>query len=1115
MYVSIAIASLLIWSCSQPPQDQLFTKVSSRSTGIDFKNTLRETDEFNVLKYGYFYNGGGVAIGDINNDGLADIYLTANMKASHLYLNKGEWKFDEIAEQAGVEAAGLWNTGVTMADVNNDGWLDIYVCRSAANLEIRRKNLLFINNKDLTFTESAAAYGLDDGGYSTQAAFFDYDKDGDLDMFLLNHSIQDYAGFSQMLPTFKNRKSNIYGDRLYRNDLIPTEDGSFGRFLNMTAQSGILTNVLGFGLGVAIEDLNQDGWLDIYVSNDYNEEDYCYINQQDGTFKESVREYFNHTSLFSMGSDIADINNDGLPEVYTLDMLPEDNYRQKMATGADNFDKKQVLYNSGFHNQSMRNMLHLNNGDGSYSEIGQFSGVSNTDWSWAAFFADFDLDGWKDLFVSNGYKSDYTNMSFMSYATDMVSASDEDPTNSIPQLLAKIPSIHVPNYIYKNNRDLTFTNMTKEWGLGEVTLSNGASYGDLDNDGDLDLIVNNINEPLAVFKNNADKLENRNYLRLKFANCPLNRLGFGTSVVLKSDGTVQHQTLIPTRGFQSSVEPVLTFGLGESTTVEEINISWPNGEETLITNVSANQVLTIEYDTVNSNTSPSNIESTALFSTNIEDNLGIEYRHREKGFNDFKREPLLPHMLSTQGPQMSVGDLNKDGLDDLYIGGSTGVAGGVWIQQSNGIFIPKEQDAFESDKNSEDLGSILFDADNDGDLDLYVTSGSNEAPEGSAEYLDRLYINDSRGKFSKAEDHLPDISTSNSSVTAGDVDNDGDLDLFVGGRLVPGKYPYSPGSHILINDGQGKFSNQTEEVGNSLQEVGMVTDAQFVHLNNDEYIDLITIGEWEPIRFYFNENGKLIEGGTITDKESGNPSNATGWWNKLASADIDGDGDMDFILGNFGQNSQIQASETKPVNIIAKDFDNNGSIDPIVSYYVGDDFSPMAPRDDLIGQLVTLKKRFQSYEDYAKVSTNDLFSQDELDGAISLNVNILHTSYLENKGDGSFLISSLPSPAQWSPTYGIMVHDFNSDGHLDVLLGGNFADTRVQFGKYDASKGTLLYGDGSGGFDPATNRKVGLLVQGYVRDIELLKLSSGKEAIAIAKNNEEIQIIEINQTADE
>ena len=705
---SLALFGLLwLASCaSERESDSLFALLSSRQTGVDFRNTVRASEAFHVLKYGYFYNGGGVAAGDVNKDGLPDLYFTGNLVASHLYINRGDFRFTEAAEAAGVAAAGLWNTGVTMADVNGDGWLDIYVCRSAAAAADRRRNLLFINNGDPqgpasipTFTERAAEYGLDDPGYSTQAAFFDYDRDGDLDMYLLNHSVQEYAGFSRLLETYKTRINPAYGDKLYRND--------DGHFRDVSSKAGIIQNVLGFGLGVAVDDFDQDGWLDIYVSNDYNEEDYLYLNQQDGSFREALREHIGHTSLFSMGSDVADYNNDGRPDILSLDMLPEDNYRQKMTAGPDHYDKYQRLIASGFYHQTMRNMLQLNNGNGSFSEIGQLAGISNTDWSWAALFADFDNDGWKDLFVSNGYAADYTNMDFMAYtANEKIKADRQQTEVAVADLLSKIPTVPVPNYLFRNQGDLTFRKVSAEWGLEQPSLSNGAAYADLDDDGDLDLVVNNINAEAFVYRNRSVERGGGHYLKIKLKGQKGNTAGLGARVCLYVDEQPYCQRLMPTRGFQSSVEPVLHFGVGAATRIDRVAVEWPTGLAQQLTEVPVDQTLLLEEEDAGTGIpSPEALQAPPLFAS-LTAAQSIDFTHRENDYNDFKREALLPRMLSTQGPRLAKGDVNGDGLDDLYLGGARGAAGQLFIQQPDGRFRSAAGQPFGEHAGSEDTDAM-------------------------------------------------------------------------------------------------------------------------------------------------------------------------------------------------------------------------------------------------------------------------------------------------------------------------------------------------------------------------------------------------------------------------
>ena len=1086
-------------SCTKKQEKKLFTLMDPDDTGITFKNLLKETEQFNVLEYGYLYNGGGVSVGDLNNDGLVDIYFTGNMVGSRLYINQGNWEFEEMAQKAGVFAEGLWNTGTTMADVNADGFLDIYVCRSAAKDPQKRKNQLFINNGDLTFTERGAEYGVDDSGYSTQGAFFDYDKDGDLDLYVLNHSTQEYAGFGQITPQLKNKKNTAYSDKLYQNNE--------GKFTDVSDAAGLISNVLGFGLGIGISDLNNDTWPDIYVSNDYNEQDYLYINNQNGTFSESLEDFIGHTSLFSMGSDIADINNDGYTDIMTLDMLPEDNYRQKMVSGPDNYDKYSLLVKSGFYNQSMRNMLQLNNKGTSFSEIGQLAGVSNTDWSWASLFADLDNDGYKDLFITNGYKRDYTNMDFMNYAVqEKLNENKTGKRTAIMQLLEKMPSTIVENYTYKNTGTLSFDKVNSDWGLNQKSLSNGAAYADLDNDGDLDLVVNNIEQEPFVYRNNSEAFLKNHYLKVKLKGDNSNTFGIGSKVeVFSGPDTRMVQEIMPTRGYQSSVDFNLVFGLGDISTVDSIKVYWPNGKTQALNSVNADQTITLDQKDA---TTPLPLETipTPSFFLNITSDSTVSYTHSENNFIDFKREQLLPHLLSTQGPRLAVADVNRDGLEDFFVGGAKGSPGAILIQSRDGTFLASNQEVLKTDANSEDLDALFFDADNDGDNDLYVVSGGADFDREDEDLKDRFYINDGYGNFKKSASALPSTMTSGSCVAAGDFDHDGDTDLFVGGRLEPGLYPNAPRSYVLENNGQGKFSDVTSNSNANLLNPGMVTDALWTDFDGDDKLDLILVGEWMNIRVFKNTGAKLSE---ITT-ESG-LSNTHGWWNSIMAGDFDNDGDQDYILGNFGHNSQLKASAEEPVTLYVKDFDGNGSQDPILCSYVMGESYPVFSKDDLVGQLSGLKSRYVNYSDYAGQKITDIFEEEDLADAELLKASILSSSYMENLGNGKFQITSLPSEAQFSPIYGILIDDFNADGNKDILAAGNFFGTRVKYGRYDANKGVLLLGDGSGKFSVVSGGDSGLILNAEVRDVKSLQKSDGTKILLFAQNNEPLQVYKINR----
>ena len=1085
-------------SCVEENDKTLFTLMDADDTGIKFRNILKETEQFNVLEYGYLYNGGGVAIGDINNDSLPDIYFTGNMVGSRLYLNKGDWKFKEIAKEAGVFAEGLWNTGTTMADVNADGLLDIYVCRSAAKDAAKRRNQLFINNGDLTFTERGAEFGVDDSGYSTHAAFFDYDKDGDLDLYVLNHSTQEYAGFGQITPQLKNRKNTAYSDKLYKNEQ--------GKFTDVSEQAGLISNVLGFGLGIGISDLNNDGWPDIYVSNDYNEQDYLYINNADGTFSERLEEFIGHTSLFSMGSDIADINNDGYTDIMTLDMLPEDNYRQKMVSGPDNYDKYNLLVTSGFYNQTMRNMLQLNDKGVSFSEIGQFAGISNTDWSWASLFADLDNDGYKDLFITNGYKRDYTNMDFMNYAVqEKLNENRTGQRTAIMELLEKIPSTVVENYTYHNSGKLKFTKVNQEWGMDQKSLSNGAAYADLDNDGDLDLVVNNIEAAPFVYKNNANTFNENRYLKIRLVGNDANTFGVGSKVQLFADQQQQVQELLPSRGYQSSVDYQLVFGLGNSSTIDSLTIEWPDGDLQMLTDIKANTTLTLyQKDAIEASGEIEQRRHTFL--TSLEKDSLIEFRHIENNFTDFKREQLLPHKLSTQGPKMAKADVNGDGLEDLFIGGAKGTAAKLFFQTTSGAFRITNEALFARDSNSEDLGAVFFDADNDGDMDLYVVSGGADFDPQAPSLQDRIYFNNGQGSFVKRVEALPEMLSSGSCVSTADYDSDGDLDLFVGGRLVPGRYPTAARSYVLENDGSGNFIDATENVHPGLKAPGMVTDAIWTDINGDTEKDLILVGEWMDIRIFENTAGKLNE---ITT--AAGVANTAGWWNTITAGDFDNDGDTDFILGNFGANSQLKASPHEPVELYVSDFDGNGSLDPVLCSYVMGESFPVFSKDDLVAQLNALKSRYVNYADYAGQKMTDIFSEQQLKDAEILKATHFESSYLENLGDATFRLTALPGQVQFSPIYSIVNKDINADGNQDLILSGNFFGTRVKYGRYDANRGLVMLGDGMGQFSVQSIAASGLHIRGEVRDALILAQADGKQLILFAQNNDAIQVYKFNQ----
>lgn len=1120
----------------------LFTLLSPAETGVHFTNKLVETDSLHVLNYEYLYNGNGVGIGDFNNDGLADVFFSGNTVQNKLYLNKGKLKFEDITDKAGVMGNGTWSTGVSIADVNADGLLDIYVCHSGKLPPEKLVNELFINegvpagspNGVPTFINKAKEYGLDAvGTQSTQAAFFDYDLDGDVDMFLLNHSVKTY---NPLLNTRKTRStpSPEYGNRLYRND---SERGKIV-FTDVTKEAGIVNNPINYGLSVTISDLNGDGWADIYTTSDYTEQDYCYINNKNGTFRESIRTSFTHISQYSMGADIADYNNDLRPDVMTLDMMPEDNRRQKLLKGADEYDQYHLLVDSGYHHQSMRNMLHLNQGEDErgdlrFSEIGQLAGVSNTDWSWSALFTDVDNDGWKDLFISNGYLRDYTNMDFLKYTVADARIEEAQKGNikfRTFDLVKKMPSTKLSNYIFRNNHDLTFANATKQWGLYRLSVSNSAVYADLDNDGDVDMIVNHQNEPSSIYRNNAEtqlalteigKSGKANYVNIRLKGRDENTFALGAKVlvVCESNGIVerQFQELYPVRGYQSSVDYTLHFGLGTYTTIKEIKIFWTDGSESVLQKVGANQTLTINQNdtmlTRGTETFDALIKQQALFSDATKQS-GLNFTHSENEFVDFKSEFLLPYQLSRMGPTLATADVNGDGLEDIFLGGAMEQSSALYLQQQNGQFALAPLQAWKDDNLCDAVGALFFDADGDGDKDLYLAFGGNEPEPNSAAYQDKLYLNDGKGGFTKANsDALPSMPSSTQAVAAGDFDGDGDLDVFVGGRCLPGSFPLAGRSYLLRNDsniGVVHFTDVTEAVCKDLLKPGMVTSAAWQDMNGDKIPDLVIAGDWMPVKLFLGERDAMRQGGSSILRDASQEAgllNTSGMWTTITVRDLDGDGDADMVIGNCGMNNQFHISKEKPMQIFARDFDNNGVIDPILCYYIQGKKYPYPSRDELLEQITPLRRKFVKYADYADATLETIFPQEQIAQATVFTCDYDATSIFLNDGKGKFTVKALPILAQFSKVHGIVVDDFNRDGREDILCVGNFYPYRVQMGRSDASLGVLLYGDKKGNFTPQMPYQSGVYAGGDVRAIASIKSASGGNMLIIAKNDAPVQVL--------
>lgn len=1087
----MAVCGILLSSCQT--EDTLFTLLDPDDTGVTFNNFVEEDAENNVLRYGYFYNGGGVAAGDFNNDGLVDLYFTGNMVADKLYLNTtavGEKvTFDDITEVAGIKHSG-WKTGVSVVDINNDGWLDIYVCRSGAEDPNLRKNLLYVNQgksgEKVKFIEKATDYGLDDPSYTTQAAFFDYDKDGDLDCFLLNHSVQEFAGFSSHIASYREQTDTRYGSKLLRNDAQ--------KFVDVSKEMGLINNVLSFGLGLNVTDLNNDGWLDLYVSNDYNENDYLYFNQEGKSFKESIREAMGHTSLYSMGTDAADVNNDGAMDIVTLDMLPEHNDRIKLTAGDDNYDKYQSLLRAGFHHQTMRNMLHLNSprgvsspslrGEGlgvGFSEIGQLAGVSNTDWSWSALFADFDNDGFKDLFVTNGYARDYTNMEFLKYSTDVqLEARQTGKGPEQMDIIAKMPPINEPNYLFHNRGNTAegmwaggFENKVKEWGFDKPSQSNGAVYADLDNDGDLDLVTNNVNEKAFVYLNNSQRISPQNYLQLSLK-APNEALKIGAKATVFANGSAQVQEFQPARGFQSAMYIPLHFGLGKATKIDSLTIVWADGKRESVKAPKINQRWVEDY--ANSSLSvPAASQKSLPLLTSVPSSL---FTHSTPPINDFKIQTLLPQMLSGVGPCMAKGDVNGDGREDVYIGGGRGQAGGLFIQTGSG-FTKSTQLDFEKDAAFDDADAVLFDADGDNDLDLAVVSAGYALNANDSLLKPRLYFNQN-GKFSrlkasvgsKPTDALGTLLINAMAIAAADIDADGDQDLFIGAHCVPGRYPEAQKSFLLQNDGKGNYS-----LIPSFPHSSLLTDAVFTDLNKDKKPDLLLVGEWMKPTAYLNQNGKWVENSEST---SGLASSLA---YSLLKSDLDNDGDDDFVVGNMGLNTQYHITSGDRLKLYFKDFSGNGGMLPVVAVTENGKEYPYASRDELLDQIPVLKKKYSNYVSYSTATLEDILGKDLLSSASKGSVDELRTGILWNE-NGKLIFKPLPIEAQFAPVYAIEAVDVDKDGKKDLVLGGNVLKTRVRLGKIDANKGQVFRNAGKQQFQYLAQEKSGLKVEGEVRSVQ-------------------------------
>ncbi|MVM29680.1 RNA-binding protein [Spirosoma sp. HMF4905] len=1106
---------VLVGCNSFKSEKQLFQTLDSTQTGVGFVNHLVPTEKINILDYLYFYNGGGVSAGDINNDGLTDLYFVSNQGKNKLYLNKGNFKFEDITEKAGVAGFSDWQTGSTMADVNGDGFLDIYVCAVGNFRGLEGANELYINNGDGTFSEKAGDYGLDFTGFSTQAAFFDYDHDGDLDCYLLNHAVHTSRSYDRV--TARSLRHNESGDYLFKNMTVEQGVGSkvqtpaptSKRFVNVSETAGIFGAAMGYGLGISVADLNNDGWEDLYISNDFHEDDYYYINNHNGSFTESVKKAFQHVSRFSMGNDIGDINNDGFADVVTLDMYPEEETIEKSSLGEDPLDIYLYKLAYGYMNQYSRNCLQLSLSGKKFMDIGAMAGVAATDWSWSPLLADYDNDGIKDLFISNGIVHRPNNLDYVKFAADDSLRYAMETSKSLDDRAIKLmPEGKAHNYMYRGTSSLRFDDKSTAWGFTALNYSNGAAYADLDNDGDLDLITNNIDDPAGLYRNDANTIfPDNKHLTVKLKGDAPNTFGVGGKVIIKYGAhgdSLQVQQLMPTRGFESSVAPELLFGLGKRDIIDSLIVIWPNQRMEIRTKVKTNQSLTLKQADAQLDGTNYRYTTPAMHPlfADVTTADSIPYKHQEnKEYFDYVREPLMPFQVSTEGPHLAVGDVNGDGLEDIYAGGAKWKAGSLLLQQADGKFKPAIQPDFVKDSTYEDVDAAFFDADGDKDLDLYVVSGGNEFYDKMPEQFDRLYLNDGRGNFSRSVNALPAMYDNKSCVRPQDIDKDGDLDLFVGGRVVGFGYGKSPNSYLLINDGKGNFSDQTEMRADGLRKAGMITDAVWADYDGDKDLDLILAGDWMPVRIFANDNGKFAEVKPITTDETP----LSGFYQRIIAADFDHDGDIDLIAGNMGTNTKFRKTPDSQLRMWVKDVDKNQTSEQIIAYNRGKEWYPLAFKDELGKQIPSIiNKRFTDYVSFAGKPLEEVLKGEELKGADEFAVNQFASVYLENQ-NGKFIVHELPMMAQVSKLFALQAIDIDHDGDLDVLGGGNFYGVSTYQGRYDASYGLVLRNDGKGTFTSLSPVDCGFLLNGEIRDIRPIRTAQGP-LIVVARNGAGLQV---------
>lgn len=1096
-HVFILFAALLaLICCNRPDHDEkaLFRLLDSRQTGVSFSNALEETHQMNVLEYQDFYSGGGVSVGDINNDGLSDLFFTGNQVPAKLYKNLGDMRFKDITEEANLHRMGRgWYTGTSMVDINNDGFLDIYISKSGMEAPDDRANLLYVNNRDGTFTEKAEDFGIAHQGFAVNATFFDYDRDGDLDLYLVNQGpVKLNSGNARMLREERHPEA---GDVLFEN--------VEGKFTDVSAQAGIFTSAIGFAHGVSVGDVNDDGWEDIFVSNDFFEYDYMYINNQNKTFTETIKNATRHISYYSMGNDMADYNNDGLLDIVVLDMIAEGNRRLYANLGGMNLMKFRSHLENGLHHQYMSNALHLNNGNNTFSDVGNLAGISNTDWSWAPVFADFDNDGWKDLYITNGIRKDVRNIDWGKFYFEIMGLTGGEHTFSEHQwdmLLDRMPSEAVPNYMYRNTGDLSFEKVIDRWGMNQVSWSNGVAYGDLDNDGDLDLVVNNIDQEAFVYENQQKE---KYYIRLRFSGPKSNINGLGTKVRIYSVSGMQYQQHYLARGYRSSMEPVMHFGLGQDSTVSKVEVIWPDGKAAVYHELKANQLIDVKYSDAGEN-GIDQTESQPQHFRNIK--ISPEVHHDENDMEDFMRAPALPYKLSTLGPALAVGDVNGDGADDYYLGGAFRRAGQLIAQNKSGVAVFQTTNSilWEEERMYEDVGATFFDLENDGDLDLYVVSGGSENASESGMLNDRLYLNDGRGNFSKSEGLIPEVNCSGAMALPFDFDMDGDIDVFVGGRQVPGKYLF-PANSFLLENQSGKLVDVTSDKANELQALGMVTGAVWADYDSDNDVDLIAVGEWMPITIFENEGGRFSK----VSNTSNGLAQSHGWWWSIAADDFDNDGDIDLVAGNMGFNYKFKATKAEPLVAFAGDFDQDKLYDLAMGYYQDGQLFPAIDRANAVLQNKYIGERLATYDEYALATLYDIYTEDTLMKAAEHKIETLATTYIENRGNGTFHLKPLANQAQISNVNSIVIRDVDEDGNKDLILAGNLYSMDVRTVRNDGSIGLWMKGNGKGEFEPMSYQKSGLDISGDVRKVYPIKIAD-QHYLLVAKNNDFVQLVLLN-----